>query len=78
MVEKTSAIGVGRSMRVFSGVLELRGAVGLLTRFRNLAQLLLLPFPIAGLGIHLSYGHPWHESVSAILDAGTDSRVVDS
>jgi hypothetical protein len=62
MVNNMNAIGYGTNWRLFIGIAELLGVVGLwLPRTRALALLLLWPFAVGGWAVHISHNHPFLE-----------------
>ncbi|TAE32885.1 MAG: DoxX family protein [Cytophagales bacterium] len=69
MVDNMSAIGYGSNWQRFIGITELIGVIGLwIPRFRALALVLLWPYAVGGLAVHISHGHSfWERSSLAAL-----------
>jgi DoxX-like family len=70
MINNMNAIGYDTNWRLFIGITELLGVVGLwLPRTRALALVLLWPYAVGGLAVHISYGHPFLERQSSAVVA---------
>jgi putative oxidoreductase len=60
MIKNMNAIGYGSGWRVFIGITELLGVVGLwVPRCRGLALGLLWPYAVGGIAVHVSHGQPY-------------------
>ncbi len=63
MIARLHEIGFGASWRYFIGVTELLGVLALaLPRLRRIALLLLWPYGVGGLAIHIAHGHGFDPS----------------
>jgi hypothetical protein len=67
MADRMNAIGYDANWRLFIGLTELLGVVGLwIPRTRALALFLLWPYGIGGLAVHISHAHPFDISSVAV------------